>query len=170
MYYIRSSYIDKETIVMLDFTPYDPDAHLKIMEQLISHAPYSVTPQLQSDSYPITPEISCMTPVVQPIIPPSPQQLKNNMVVNEADENKTDDEDMMVVVKRGRRKLTDQQLTPEEARMRKRILARESARRCRKNKRDLIEEQKKHIEMIKKKNNQLLRELERIQNNIKSFV
>ncbi len=177
MSYIRSSYINTENPEFVNFIHYDQDEHLKIMEQLISNTHYTFTPPLQTDCFPVMPfEMSCMTPVVQPIIPPTPQQiqsqqqLKNKMIVNKTEnvdiignenenETETDDE-----IKHSRRKLTNTKLTDEEYKTRRKLQARESARRARKKKNDFIKEQKMKLEILEKKNRLLRLELERIKN------
>jgi hypothetical protein len=150
----------------------DPDYHLKIMYQLIhqnlnKHKKQQITPI----SYPITPfEVSQMPVVVQPIIPiirpVLPQQTENTILMNVVG-NVGVRVDIKTPVKRGRPEKTSKEqkkITDAEALMRRRELARESARRCRKKKRDLAEEAKKKLKMLREKNKSLLSELEKLKN------
>ena len=150
-FYGKKSFID----VVFD----DPDYHLKIMYQLIHQKPIdnkmrSISPV----SYPITElEISQMTPVVQPIIP-----LVTPVLSDKFDESTI----VMKVVgntgipKRGRP--YKNKFTKEELQEKRKASARASARRCRKRKRDLIEEAKEKLKMLKEQNKMLLSELKKI--------
>jgi hypothetical protein len=143
----------------------DPDYHLKIMYQLIhpTQLKHKKLPNTNTPvSYPITPfEVSQMEPVVQPIIPiiiPIQQTQDNNVVMNVVG-NIGMNQINTNPSKSGR---PGKKITDDEYLTRRRELARESARRCRQKKRELIEESKKKLKMLREKNKSLLLELTKL--------
>jgi hypothetical protein len=143
----------------------DPDYHLKIMYQLIHQTPTKQKKIPNTNTfvcYPVTPfEVSQMEPVFQPIIPiiiPIQQTQDNNVVMNVIGNIGMN----QIITNPSKRGRPEKKITDDEYLTRRRELARESARRCRKKKRDLAEEAKKKLKMLQEKNKSLLLELTKL--------